>query len=128
MDAPDLIFQLRNAGYTVQGDGEYLNIRPGDDFPSEWLQQIKQHKAEILAILALEQRQEVRRGKVLAMLEANPELQRAVYTDCHSDPERIIITMAIRHTATCEMKLPKSSYQPWQLLMLVDTHAGGDVH
>ncbi|MEP6605674.1 MAG: hypothetical protein ABJA60_06105 [Nitrosospira sp.] len=128
MGAPDLIVGLRNAGYSIKADKGYLDISPANNLPSDLLQQLKQHKPEILAVLRLEQQQEVRREKVVGMLESDPELRRAFYADAESDPENVILTVAIRHIATCEMLIPKANYDPWQLLALVDKAGVDHVH
>lgn len=125
MGAPELIFELRNAGYSIKADGRYLDISPADLSP-ELVQQLKQSKAAILAALKLEQQQEARREKVLAMLDADPAIKRAIHTDTDTDPDNVILTIAIRHVATCEMLVPKANYDPWQLLALVDN--AGSLH
>ena len=50
MGAPDLIFQLRNSGYSIRVDGDYLDISP-DELPSELIQKLKDNKTEILCVL-----------------------------------------------------------------------------
>jgi len=71
--------------------------------------------------------QKIRRLKVLAMLEANPDKQRAVYADTESDQDNVILTIAVRHLATCEMLIPKDRYDPFRLLELIEQH-GGSIH
>ena len=68
------------------------------------------------------QQQEARRQKVLAMLEAAPDTQRAIHTDTDSDPHNVILTVGVRNLATCEMLVPKAKYDPWRLLELVERH------
>lgn len=53
MGAPDLIFELRSKGYSIQADGDYLDISPAD-IPPELVRQLKQSKAEILTELQRE--------------------------------------------------------------------------
>ena len=120
MGAPDLIFELRSKGYSIQVDGCYLDISPANNLPPELVQQLKQSKTEILASLKLEQQQEARRQKVIAMLEAAPGTQRATYADTNSDPHNVILTVAVRNLATCEMLIPKAKYDAWQLLELIE--------
>src|SRR3989338_7288990 len=120
MGAPDLIFELRSNGYSIKADGRYLDISPADDLPDELVQQLKQHKPEILTALQLEQQQEARREKVLAMLDTDPKLKRAIHADTDSDRNNVILAIAIRHVATCEMLVPKAKYDAWQLLALVE--------
>ena len=60
---------------------------------------------------------QVRREQVLAILEANPLVTRAVI-DCHiSDPLNVILTIALRNIGTVEMLLPKASYDGMALLI-----------
>ena len=58
MGAPDLIFQLRNSGYSIRVDGSYLDISPAE-LPPELVQQLKYNKTEILC--ALHREDELRR-------------------------------------------------------------------
>lgn len=78
MGAHDLIFELRRKGYSIRADGGYLDISPADNLPPELVQTIRQDKAEILAELQREVRAEWRRQKVIAMLDAAPDTQRAI--------------------------------------------------
>ena len=71
----------------------------------------------------LDKQGEARRQKVIAMLEAAPSTQRAVYFDDVSDPLNIIVAVAVRNLATCEMLIPKvTKYDPWRLLELIERH------
>ena len=121
MGAPDLIFELRQKGYSIHADGSYLDISPADNLPPELVQTIRQSKAEILTELQREMRAEWRRKKVIAMLEAAPDTARAIYADSDSDPHNVILTVAVRaYQQTCEMLIPKAKYDPWQLLELIE--------
>lgn len=125
MGAIDLIFKLRSNGYSIRADGHYLDISPADGLLPELVQQLKQSKTEILTVLQREAQQqeiqrETRRQKVLAMLEQNPVRHRAIYTDVESDPHNVILAIAVRNCATCEMLISKAKYDPWQLLELIE--------
>jgi len=130
MGAPDLIFELRRKGYSIRADGGYLDISPADNLPPELVQTIRQSKAEILTELQREARAEWRRKKAIAMLEAAPGTQRAIYTDTDSDPHNVILTAAVRHPtgATCEMLIDKTKYDPWRLLELIKRLGVQNVH
>lgn len=128
MGAHDLIFKLRSNGYSIISDGSDLEISPAEDLPSDLLWQLKQHKPEIIAALKVEQQQDFRREKVLAMLAIDSSLKRAVYADADSDPDNVIITVAVRHVATCELLVLKANYDPWQLLALIDRTGDEHVH
>jgi hypothetical protein len=68
---------------------------------------------------------EARRQKVIAMLEAAPDTQRAILADDTSDPHNVILTVAVRaYQQTCEMLIPKAKYDPWRLLELIERHCG----
>ena len=123
MGATELIFKLRSDGYSIIVDGSYLDISPADDLSVEFVQQLKQRKTEILSELQREDRQ----NKVLTMLEANPDKQRAVYADTESDQDNVILTIAVRHFATYEMLIPKAKYDPFRLLELIEQF-GGSIH
>ncbi len=70
-----------------------------------------------------DRRREARRQKVIAMLEAVPGTQRAIYADTDSDPHNVILTVAVRACQqTCEMLIPKAKYDPWKLLELIERH------
>jgi hypothetical protein len=120
MLAPDLIFELRSKGCSIIADGSYLDISPAENLPDEFIQKLRQNKPAILTELQREARQQ----QVLAMLEKNPGLQRAIYTDTQSDSGNVILTIAVRHLATCEMLIPKDRYDPFRLLELIEQHAG----
>ena len=77
-----------------------------------------------LTELQREARAEWRRQNVIAMLEAAPETQRAVFADTDSDPHNVILAIAVRHPtgATCDMLIPKAKYDAWRLLELIERH------
>jgi hypothetical protein len=77
----------------------------------------------------LDRQRETRRQKIIAMLEAAPGTQRAIYVDDASDPENITLTIAVRHPigATCEMLIPRSKYDSWKFLELLE-RLGQTIH
>ncbi|MGO8754893.1 MAG: hypothetical protein ACLQHK_06635 [Gallionellaceae bacterium] len=72
------------------------------------------------AMLRCNSYREARRQKVIGMLEADPDAPRAIYADTHSDPDDVIVAIAVRHVATFEMLISKSKYDPWRLLELIE--------
>jgi len=58
--------------------------------------------------------------KVNAMLKANPGSLRALYTDTQSDLNNVILTVAIRGMAACEMHISKKKFDAFQLLALIE--------
>jgi hypothetical protein len=87
---------------------------------------IRAYKPELLASLA-DPAPEARRRRVLAMLEVNPGARYALITDDRADPAAVIVALAIRGQATCELRIPRDRYDGTLLLDLIERH-GGAVH
>ncbi len=121
MGATDLIFKLRNEGYSIKADGSYLDISPADNLPSKLVRQLKHSKAEILTELQQEAQRETRRLRALETLDENSNVPRAIYIDTESDQHNIILTIAIRDTNTFEMLIDKTKYDPWKLIVMMDS-------
>ena len=106
-------------------------VTPKHAIDDEMRELIIKHKAQLMdlisknhhwvahsnAIHLLSPKAQLRRERVLAMLEADPSIHRAMI-DCHiSDPLNVILTIAIRYIGTVEMMLPKASYDGMALLI-----------
>lgn len=63
---------------------------------------------------------EGRRAMVLAMLDDRPGIQRAFVTDTESNPDSVILTMAIRNQYSFEMLIPKQKYYPFEILEVIE--------
>ena len=70
---------------------------------------------------------EARRQRVVAMLAERPGIQYALVTNTEADPEAVLIALAIRGKATCELCIPRDRYAPFLLLELLDKH-GATLH
>ncbi|MEQ1838435.1 MAG: hypothetical protein ABL858_08925 [Candidatus Nitrotoga sp.] len=71
----------------------------------------------------MDRQREARRQKVIAMLEAAPDLPRAIHVDDDNDPNNNIVCVAVRACQqTCEMLIPRAKYDPWTLLKLLIRH------
>jgi len=68
-----------------------------------------------------------RRLRVLAILTERPGTRYAALTDTEADPEAVILALAIRDVATCELRIPRQKYDPFLLLELIERH-GGTIH
>lgn len=66
---------------------------------------------------------EARRQRALAMLAENPTARYAVLTHDTGDPEAVILVLAIRGRATCELRIPRDRYDPFLLLDLIERHS-----
>jgi len=64
----------------------------------------------------------VRKVKVLALLEADSGLQRAIYADTSSNQHDVILAIAVFGYATCEVRISKARYDPFQLLDLIEKY------
>jgi len=67
---------------------------------------------------------DIRRDKVMEMLIASPGSLRAVYTDAFSNPNNVILAIAVRNGVVAEMLIPRSKYYPFKLMSVLD----GEVH
>ena len=96
---------------------QYVTSRNG--FANEDIIEAKYHATKdvenaLISFRALAKN--VRRDRVMELLRANPEVPRAVYTDTQSDPNNVILTIAIRRVCVCEMLIDKSKYNPWEIM------------
>ncbi len=60
--------------------------------------------------------------KMIAKLEDNPGLRYAMETHTDVEPEAVILTLAIRGKGACELRIPKSRYDAFALLELIEKH------
>jgi len=116
MKAIEIIAELRQQNFTVKSDGEYLDLAPAEKVTDELIQRLKKYKPEIIAEL----KRESRRLKALSILEERPDSQRAFITDLDSDPDDVILTIAIRNQYTFEMQVPKRHYDPFLMLEIIE--------
>jgi hypothetical protein len=65
---------------------------------------------------------EARRQQVLELLAANLSKRLALVTDTKSDPEAVILALAIRGQATCEFRIPRHKYDGLLLLDLIERY------
>jgi hypothetical protein len=57
------------------------------------------------------------------MLAAHPEVRYAVATETEIDPDSVIVTLAIRGVATCELHVPREKWDGILFLDLLERHA-----
>lgn len=134
MGAPDVLARIAAAGIRLKllPDGR-IWVEPRAALNDELRDLIRSHKAELLQALAgdpepePDPRAEARRQRVLAMLEAHPGARYAALTDMQADPAAVIVVLAIRGRATCELRIPRDKYDGVLLLDLIEKH-GGSVH
>lgn len=60
--------------------------------------------------------------KVIGKLQADPGLRYAMETHSDAEPEAVILTLAIRNKGACELRIPKSRYDAFALLELIEKH------
>ena len=106
------------------GDGAAVN---------RWLPVIREHKPSIVAALQEAANDllqspaaKARRERVLAMLAENPNAWRAVLVD-NVDADPVLLTLAIRGQATCELAIPAARFDTFELLAMLDRH-GATAH
>jgi len=119
MNAIEIIEYLREQNFIVKADGDFLELSPPEKITEELIQRLRQHKPAILAELKKEQRCK----RVLDILSDRPDSQRAITSDLSSDPDNVILTIAIRDQYTFEMQIPKDKYDAFSLLELIEKGA-----
>lgn len=63
-----------------------------------------------------------RMGKVIDKLHGDPGLRYAMEAHDGIEPEAVILSLAIRDKAACELRIPKSRYDAFALLELIERH------
>lgn len=63
-----------------------------------------------------------RMGKVIDKLKSASALRYAMDVHIDADPEAVILTLAIRGKGACELRIPKSRYDAFALLELIEQH------
>lgn len=63
---------------------------------------------------------QAKRQEVLSMLAKNPNITYAISSDDETDSNYVIITLAIRGQATCELRIPKARYDGFKMLELIE--------
>ncbi len=117
MNASEIIEYLKERNLTVRlTDDNSLELSPAEKITNELIDRLRKYKPAIIEELKREQRRE----KVLSMLANNPEIQRAFVTDTESDPHNVILMMAIRDKYSFEMHIPKSKYDPFTMLEVIE--------
>lgn len=123
MGAPDILGRLAAAGVQLARNGDKLVAIPRERLDDGLRILIRNHKAELLAALP-DPVAEARRQRVLSMLAENRGITYAALTDCESDPDAVLLTLAIRERATCELRIPRDKYDPFLLMTLIERHCG----
>lgn len=129
MGAPDLLARLAAAGIrlTLVPDAR-IRAEPREELTDELRELIRDHRAELLRVLSAEApRTQARRQRVLDLLAANPEATYATVTDMQADPDAVILALAMRGQASCELRIPRAKWDGTLFLDLMDRH-GGTVH
>ena len=110
---------------TVKVSGDQATV-------NRWIPVIREQKPGIVAALREAANDEplpdplaeARRQRVIGMLADNPGIQYAVITDAEADPEAVLLTLAIRGRATCELRIPRAKWDGVLFLELLERHSG----
>lgn len=65
--------------------------------------------------------------KVIAKLASAPDLRYAMETHLDADLDAVILSLAIRGKAACELRIPKSRYDAFVLIELIEQHTTREV-
>lgn len=67
---------------------------------------------------------EKRRDAVLLMLRQHPEITRAFATDDETDRDYVLLTIGIRGTGTCELRIRRTEYNGMEVLRPIEEQSG----
>lgn len=112
MKPADYLRLAQEHGATVTLNGDKLKLSGPSPLPDEIMDGLREHKAEIIELLHIEER----RRRVLAMFEKNATAKRAYLTDDQTDPAHVIVTVALRTGETGELLIPRANYDPFLFL------------
>lgn len=76
--------------------------------------------AETLSACLPDPASERRRSEVLRMLRQHPEIQRAFVTDDTTDPEYVILTVAIRGKGICDLRIRRDQFGRFTVLQMIE--------
>ena len=96
---------------------------------NRWLPSIREQKPGVMAALRKADNDPIKPTpadehieKMIAKLESDPGLRYAMETHTEIDPDAVILTLAIRGKGACELRIPKSRYDAFTLLDLIEKH------
>lgn len=116
MKVTEFLEYLRNDGFTIKTDGNFLDVTPSRKLSPDILDELRKYKRELIHELQFEGRAE----KVKEMLKSSPTLKRAITADTEIDPNNVIVTLGIRDCATVELFINKAKFEPFEMLIFLD--------
>src|SRR5262249_41866404 len=111
MGASEVLAQLSGLGLNLTLEGTVIRAAPKSALTDETRSLIRAHKAELIDVLSIgyssepppDPAAEKRRLEVLDMLAQDPTTRYAIATDTQAVPDAVLVTLAIRGKATCEL-------------------------
>jgi len=111
--ATAILEEVQLLGVTVEADGPDIVLRPGRKVPAWLLDQVRAAKPELL--------RELRRREALKMLDKHPHNSRAYVVDADSDPDKVLVLLAIRGVGICDLEIPRDRWQPFVFMQFMET-------
>jgi hypothetical protein len=150
-DAAAILDRLAKAGITVTANGDKLRLAPKRALTEDILALVRQHKPELLRVLAApaspaRQPEQVAPGPVAdveaqaegraaaeltqrlrTQMAARPDFDLLVLADDELLPDAVLVAVGRRGGFSCVLSVDPERYDGFQLLELVRQH-GGTVH
>jgi hypothetical protein len=124
ISAAHLIRGIRRHGGDVTVGGNDLNLTATQPLPPDLLAQLRTHKIDLLSYLNAEAvgtiadpAADTSCQSVLAMLAESPDITHTITSDTESEPDAVIVTLAIRGQA--KLHMAKDRYDSFTLLELL---------
>lgn len=111
--AAEILQTFEQAGFTLEPVGAMLRVNPVERLTPEQRETLKQYKPAIL--------RELRRRQALRLLAENPEKNRAYIVDPDSDPDRILVLLALRGVGSCDLEIPRDRWDPFLFMKFLES-------
>ena len=135
MNNTSMLDAVENAGVTLRLVSGKLKAVGTPESIAKIKPYIVQHRAEIISALSLANLPESANHspanepieKIISNLEGDSELRYSLETHTDIEPDAVILTLAIRGKAACELRIPKSRYDGIALLELIEKHTTREI-
>ncbi len=128
MTPAEIIHNVLSHGGKVAIDEADLTLTAPQPLPADLLQKLRAHKAELIRYFTMEAANsdpaERRRVEVLSMLAREPSITHAFVCDDESEADYVIVTVGIRGIGTCDLRIPRETYDGLPVLELIEEHTG----
>ena len=75
----------------------------------------------------MDRQREASRQRAISLMNASHDTPRGIYVDDQIDPDNVVLFVAVRSCMqTCELTIPRATYDPFKLLELIERMGGNN--